>query len=369
MAIAHNPVGSKMLADKTILAKRYRFWLLQSGGWLLFGFIDLYASSQMTGPVPMSGKHVFAWATSLLTGFCISLIIWPLYKVTYRRSKSILSYVLVSVLCTLTGSFLWLTLKDLIEQAIKLGMPYSIWSQSHASGFVDYITVNILFLSVPLFAWSFLYFGYRLVADLNAEKTKYQTTLLQAKEAELHMLRYQINPHFLFNSLNSIQALMYRNTAQADEMLTEFSEFLRYTLENKDDVHVSLGHEIEMISKYLYIEKIRHQEKLSYTIDVSENTREIKVLSFLLQPLVENALKHGSKSAEGVLRIHIKTLKANGHLLIRILNSGPWRKQEAGKGIGIENVRKRLENAYPFKHSLNIEEKKDWVVVEIKLVP
>jgi LytS/YehU family sensor histidine kinase len=162
---------------------------------------------------------------------------------------------------------------------------------------------------------------------------------------------------------------MYKNTQLADEMLTEFSEFLRYTLENKDDVYVSLEHEMEMISKYLFIEKIRYQEKLNYTIDVAENTRELKVLSFLLQPLVENAIRHGGKSNEGHIQIHIETLVHNNYLLIRITNSGGWQDTGTRKGIGIENVKSRLENAYHKNHLLSIEKKDNYVVVELKLVP
>lgn len=358
-----------MLVSNSIVAKKYRFWLFQIVGWLLFGIIDLYASSQMTGPFSMSGKHVLAWALSLFVGFCITLLMRPFYRFIYLRRQSIISYTLISILCTLIGSLLWLTLKDLTERAIDLGMPYSIWSQTDQSGFVDYITVNILFLSVPLFAWSFLYFGYKLVYDLNVERHKFQMTRLQAKEAELQMMRYQINPHFLFNSLNSIQALMYKSTQLADEMLTEFSEFLRYTLENKDDVYVSLEHEIEMISKYLYIEKIRYQEKLNYNIDVAENTRKLKVLSFLLQPLVENAIRYGDKSLEGHIQIDIETLKQNKYLLIRITNSGEWQDPGSRKGFGIENVKNRLENAYHENHLLSIEKQDNCVLIELKLIP
>jgi two-component system LytT family sensor kinase len=227
--------------------------------------------------------------------------------------------------------------------------------------------LNTLILSAPLYIWSFIYFGYKFIEDIRIEKSKYQETLLRAKEAQLQMLRHQINPHFLFNSLNSIQALMYKNLPLADEMLTEFSEFLRYNLENKDELYVTLEEEIEIISKYLYIEKIRFQEKLNYEIQVAENARKIKILSFLLQPLVENAIKHGLKSKQDILNIEIICSLRDRYLVITIRNSGKWVDDHNKKGIGIMNVRSRLKSAYPLKHIIKIEEGNNWVTIELQI--
>lgn len=356
-----------MNLNKLILDRRQRFWLFQIVGWTLFGIIYLYSESQMTGPNALSGRYILTLFISLFTGFSVSLLLRVLYRIAYRKSRSIVVFAFISLVCSLFGSLLWFSFMDLIELALALGMPYSVWTQTHASGFTDYVVTNLLFLSSPLFAWSFIYFGYKLTEDLNREKEKYQRSLLQAKDAQLQMLRYQINPHFLFNSLNSVQALMYRNTAQADEMLTEFSEFLRYTLENKDEVYVRLEQEIEMLSKYLYLEKIRFQEKLQYQIDIRDQTDNLKVLSFLLQPFVENAIKHGISKTTAPLKIEITSERMDRMLIITIRNSGRWKESGEGTGIGIANVRSRLENAYPGKHDLSIKEENNWVKVELKL--
>ena len=321
----------------------------------------------MTGPTEISYKHIIDWFINLLTGFAISLLLRQIYKPIYIKSQSIVGFVLISILCSLAGSLMWLSANDIIELGLRIGMPYSIWSMWSESGFADYLTFNILFLSGPLFAWSFLYFGYKLVDDLGIEKSKYQETLLLAKEAQLQMLRYQINPHFLFNSLNSIQALMYKDTPLADEMLAEFSEFLRYTLKNKDEIYVSLEDEIEFISKYLYIEKIRFQDNLNYKIELSDDIRKIKILSFLLQPFVENAIKYGWKSKQDVLNINIRSTKLNNWLVITVENSGKWINEKNHKGIGIENVKNRLKNAYPEKHILRIIEENNCVKIKLKL--
>ncbi len=356
-----------MNLPKFLLNRKYRFWLFQVSGWFIYGIIGLYADSQMTGPYVMSTRHVWAWFFSLLAGFGLSLLIRLVYRSLYRRSYSIVTYVVISILCSIIGSLVWLTVKDIVELFLELGMPYSVWSNRADFAFIDYIMVNILSLSSPLFAWSFLYFGYKLIEDLNIEKSKYQETLLLAREAQLQMLRYQINPHFLFNSLNSIQALMYKNTSLADEMLTEFSEFLRYTLEINSELYVNLEDEINIISKYLYIEKIRFQERLQYTIEIAENTRRIKILSFCLQPFVENAIKHGFKSKQDILNVNIKSILHEDILIVSVKNSGKWIYSDEQTGIGIKNVRSRLENAYPGKHFLSIEDKNDWVIIKLQL--
>lgn len=343
------------------------FWFFQISGWLVYGVIDLYAESQMTGPYEMNYKLLIAWFLSLLTGFAISLLLRILYKSIYTTNRSIVTFSSISFFCAVVGSLLWLSVKDITENGLQLGMPYSIWSAWAEPGFFDYLIVNMMTLTIPLFAWSFIYFGYKLKENISSEKEKNEESLLLAKEAQLQMLRYQINPHFLFNSLSSIQALMYKDTPLADEILGEFSEFLRYTLKNKDKIYVPLEEEIDMISRYLYIEKIRFQEKLSYDIDVTTDTRKIKILSFLIQPFVENAIKYGLKEKQDVLKINLRSYKKNNWLIIAIDNSGKWINNNTKQGIGIENVMNRLNNAYPDKHILDIAEDNKWVKVKLQI--
>ena len=108
---------------------------------------------------------------------------------------------------------------------------------------------EVFLLTTPLFAWSVIYFGLKLWFDLESEKERLNKANYLAKEAQLKMLRYQINPHFLFNSLNSIQALMYKDVEKADSMLTEFSEFFRYTLKHNNTTYVPVKIEMEIIEK------------------------------------------------------------------------------------------------------------------------
>jgi len=210
-----------------------------------------------------------------------------------------------------------------------------------------------------------------LVFKLFEENYRYnfreeETRKLKA-EAELRLLRFQINPHFLFNSLISIQGLMYHNTRLADKMLTELSEFLRYTLRYNKLLYVPFKNEIEIIEKYLDIEKIRFGDKLSFTFRIDPETRDIKVLCFILQPLVENAIKHGMKSNPEGVKIFIRAEMDSAWFKITIMNTGKFDGDNIKMGTGIKNVRERLENAYPGRQEFNISQEGDWVNAIIKI--
>jgi len=196
-----------------------------------------------------------------------------------------------------------------------------------------------------------------------------EETMKLKAEAELRLLRFQINPHFLFNSLISIQGLMYHNTKLADKMLTELSEFLRYTLRYNKQIYVPLKNEIDIIEKYFDIEKIRFGDKLKFTFRISPETMEIKVLCFILQPLVENAIKHGMKSNPEGVRVITEAEIISGWMRITVMNTGKLDNDNIKMGTGIKNVRDRMENAYPGSHKFEIIQINNWVhaIVKIKV--
>jgi two-component system LytT family sensor kinase len=141
---------------------------------------------------------------------------------------------------------------------------------------------------------------------------KEEETMKLKVEAELRLLRFQINPNFLFNSLISIQGLMYHNTKLADTMLTELSEFLRYTLRYNKQIYIPLKNEIDIIEKYFVIERISFGDKLKFTFRIDPDTLEIKVLCFILQPRVENAIKQGMKSDSKGVKVITETEMISG---------------------------------------------------------
>ena len=185
------------------------------------------------------------------------------------------------------------------------------------------------------------------------EKIKNETELKTlVKEAELNALKSQINPHFLFNSLNSISSLTITNPDKAQEMLIKLSEFIRYSLKHDDIEQSSFKLELENIQKYLDIEKVRFGERLKYVQKVNENCYNFKIPNMLLQPLIENAIKHGVYESMDEVLVKLECNCDNDHLNIRIINDyDPLATKKKGRGIGLKNIRERLLLIYQ-KHNL-----------------
>lgn len=167
--------------------------------------------------------------------------------------------------------------------------------------------------------------------------------------AQLHALRSQLNPHFLFNALNSVVTLMGRDAQGAQRMLVRLSELLRATLAAGDESEVELRQELELVERYLDIERIRFGDKLTATVDVDPSLMRAKVPALLLQPLVENAITHGISqiSTPGIVRIG--AYQDGGILHVSVTDNGPGplvKPKRPGSGIGISNLRARLERLY-----------------------
>jgi two-component system LytT family sensor kinase len=237
--------------------------------------------------------------------------------------------------------------------------------------FIHVIISTIWNLPV-FFGWSILYFGIKYWYQWNFEKDRAEKANLLAQSAQLQMLRYQLNPHFLFNSLNSIRALINEDQKTSREMISELSEFLRYSLVTKNYSEVPLSHELEAMQHYFSIEKKRFEEKLEVNFDINREAEKYPVLSFILHPLVENAVKYGMMTTVMPLRIRITANVIDGSLFLKVSNTGKWispgdGNNESSTGTGLRNISTRLENAYPGKHKLDIGQIGDSVVATIEL--
>ena len=196
-----------------------------------------------------------------------------------------------------------------------------------------------------------------------------QTLLKQTlQESELNLLKSQINPHFLFNSLNSINSLIITEPERAREMILELSDFLRYTVRNNENEKVSLHDEMENIRKYLDIEKIRFGSRLVLEDDFEEGCLEMLMPNMILQPIYENAIKHGVNESTDAVTISTKCFIENGELKIVVSNNfTPGNLSRKGKGIGLENIRKRLMLIFKRHDLLNIVKYRDIFEVQITI--
>jgi signal transduction histidine kinase len=249
--------------------------------------------------------------------------------------------------------------------------------------FIFYVSLNNLFQSEPLFfstlffvkAFNFLFIVISFVGlyylikhwfDLKKQKEMTQVANNLANEAQLQMLRYQINPHFLFNALNTIRSMVEEDKTVARNMITELSNFFRYSL-SQNGTTDTFENEINAIRNYLEIQKIRFEEKLEVSYDIDKEIYQIKIPFFIILPLVENAIKFGLQSSQSPLRIKI-VAKANSHLEISVHNTGSiieGDNNNEGTKTGIENTKKRLSLYFPDNYTFKLFKKDSWVISQI----
>jgi two-component system LytT family sensor kinase len=240
------------------------------------------------------------------------------------------------------------------------------WEDPSAGLSLRFNLMMVISWIAPLIGWSAFYFGIKFWQEWMIQKEKTEKANALAQTAQLQMLRYRINPHFLFNALNSIRALISENKLSAKRMVTELSEYLRYSLVSRNYQTVPLKDEIESIRHYFEIQKIRYEDKLGVLFDIDPAAEEYPIMSFLLHPLVENAVQYGMHTSPMPLKIRIKAELFEKNLHIEVSNSGSWvepsdQEESRAIGKGLDNLRQRLEDAYTGKHHFEIFEKEDSV--------
>lgn len=173
------------------------------------------------------------------------------------------------------------------------------------------------------------------------------------RDTELNLLKSQINPHFLFNSLNSISSLTMSNPSEARDMIIRLSDFLRYSLKHRENEFVPLKDELVRMKDYLAIEKIRFGEKLQYTFDIHETCEDFPVPTMIFQPLFENAIRHSVYESVDPVKVRFECAPDQGSMRVIIINDyDPDIPSRKGTGVGLENVRQRLQLAYQGKGSV-----------------
>jgi two-component system, LytTR family, sensor kinase len=286
------------------------------------------------------------------------------YAWAIRRKLTVLLYLCI-IVYTVFGPVFFLLLSTLIETALWSGnvIPFSLDLVKKYSPGASFV---LLFLSAT-------YFLTHLILQTGKQReTTFKAETL-AKDVQLKMLRYQINPHFLFNVLNSIYTLIDENTDKAKKLVIDMSEYYRYTL-NKQEHTISIEKEVESIIKYFEIQKTRFEEDFHYEISVSEAVKSVLIPSFLIHLLVENAIKYGTKTEKHKLIVKLSIRMENKILLIKVYNTGKLlyakpggEKNIDGTGNGIENLKHRLSLYYDDNYSFSLKEEEGWVIASIEI--
>ncbi len=322
--------------------KNRAFWTLQSIGW--GGYFVLRTLSGIANN--MGWSYVLHTLLLTATGYSITLLMAAAYRRLIRTKP----------LYTWVGSILIVIVAAAGFSAIETWSVATFIQPGTRPEGIRFMGAILLTVSL-LIAWSALYYSINFYLLLEAQSDRLLRLESQASNAQLAMLRYQLNPHFLFNTLNSISTLvLLKQTDRANAMLSRLSSFLRYTLVNESIGLVSVAQEIETLKLYLEIEKMRFEERLRPHFHIDPSCNGAQLPSLLLQPLIENAIKYAVTPQEEGADISIEVRRQVDRVVINVSDTGPgadalYRKRAAeSTGVGLANIRDRLAQAYGDNH-------------------
>ena len=322
--------------------KARAFWMLQAAGWS--GYFILRTVSGISNNFSFDGEIRVIIET--IIGYCLTLLLSALYGY-YRRLPRV-----AGILLTLTT----LALATIIYAVLE-AFTFSLVTPLAEPGISLARVVGFLFFTVTvLCGWSALYFGINFYLIVEQQADQMQHLEHQASHAQLAMLRYQLNPHFLFNTLNSISTLvLLKQTERANVMLSRLSSFLRYTLANEPTAHVTLAQEVETLKLYLEIEKMRFDERLRPHFEIDPRVAKARLPSLLLQPLVENAIKYAVTPQEEGADITVSARLAGERVQISVSDTGPGlievkTRPTLSTGVGLANIKERLAQSFGADH-------------------
>ncbi|MCE3229272.1 MAG: lytS [Bacteroidetes bacterium] len=229
------------------------------------------------------------------------------------------------------------------------------------------ISEVVINYSVPFLLWNIIYFGFQYFLNYRRAEINSLRYLAASRESELSSLKAQLNPHFMFNSMNSIRALIDEDPVKAKEAITKLSNILRNTLLMNKSKQIQLREEISLVKEYLDLEHIRYEERLSYEFKIDEEVNDLKIPPFIIQAQVENAIKHGISKLPGNGTVTIEAFRLGEILKIKVSNTGKLSTEKPLTGVGFTNSMQRLELLYGTAGQIFISEVGNLVVVDINI--
>jgi two-component system, LytTR family, sensor kinase len=317
------------------------FWILQTAGWT--GYFILRTLSGFANS--MGAMYVVHTAILTATGYSLTLLMATLFRWLISLRPGLTLLLSLSAVIAASTAF----------SIIETWSISTFVNQNFRPAGFGYFGA-IVFTFALLAAWTALYYGINYYLLLEDEIRTRERLESQASTAQLAMLRYQLNPHFLFNTLNSISTLvLLKQTERANAMLARLSSFLRYTLVNEPTAQVTLAQEVETLKLYLEIEKMRFEERLRPHFRIDPSTIGARLPSLLLQPLVENAIKYAVTPSEMGADIWVKAERQGQGIRIEVADSGPGTQAalavHESTGVGLANIKDRLAQAYGAAHA------------------
>lgn len=338
--------------------RTFVYWLLQILGWGLFIMGNIIVGAMQQNNISqVYNDSILIFIMGI--GFTHSYR-WVIHQLNWKRLNILALIPRVVFASMLLGAFFMIfntTLSDMLNGEFPL-----IGSMVKLKFWTNAVNFMILF-----FLWSIIYFTVSLFENWKREEIQNLELRAAKTEIELNSFKSQMNPHFMFNSLNSIRALVDEDPMKAKHAITTLSGIMRNNLLLGKKQVVSLREELDLVEKYLIIEKIRFEERLKVEIEIAPECLSNEIPPFMLQTIVENGIKHGISALieGGAVRV---TGKMDGSLmLLEVFNSGTYEPRDDREGFGLNNTRKRLELIYGGNAFFDIQNTKDGVITRLHI--
>lgn len=338
------------------------FWILQFAGW---GFINCLS-------LLLLKKINFEFIIySIIIGLFISILVTSILRWYLKRNIDFESFKLKDLTkigvsfflaCFLYGSLNYLFGYIYVKYGPSLSKEHIEMFKMYDGFWVQ--VINSLFM---IGAWTVTYFIIKLLLKLNRDRIERLELNTNLKQAQLNTLKGQINPHFMFNSLNNIRGLMLEDVEKSREMLTKISEMLRYSLTKNNVNGITVEEELEMVDNYIALSKIQFEERLLFEKKIEKDTLQFQIPPMIIQLLVENAAKHGISNLKKGGQIKLEIAKNANGLQILVINSGKLEIAKGSTQLGLKNIKQRLKLLYGDKATFNLKEVGDQVVAEINI--
>lgn len=332
------------------------FWRLQALGWggallMTTGMGGILHSPAGEGILVALFRSVFGFVAS-------SVALRPLLRALRHRGQAVSGPGLLATVsaCGLLG---------LADTASAIGFASLSGIDLEQPGVRTFLAASAFIRAVLYGFWSILYFAVHYRLDTQRDQLRAARAEAAARSSELQMLRSQVNPHFLFNALNSILAES-GDASSVRRITLALADYLRFSLAQRGEVE-RLGTELDALESYLRVEKARFEDGLEYRIEADEAARRAPAPVALVQPLLENAIKYGQRSAIRPLQIAVSAVAGEDSLAVSVVNTGEWTEEDSPTKTGLSNLRRRLALLYGDAASLSIAKENGEVRVHVRL--
>jgi len=344
------------------MSRKTIYWICQLVGWTLYavfsvGMTYIFAGAEIVQLEFLIGQVVVA--SSLMFFSHLFRLYIKRHNWVNNKVKILIPKVMLGVLIVAAITPLFINVIFRLMPSMDGGPPLTLAS---------YIGFTFGSLSV-MALWSTIYFAFQFIQRNRRNEIEKLELNSALQEAELAILKNQVNPHFLFNALNNIRSLILSDPEKARKMVTHISELLRYSIQFNASEKVPLGQELEIVKDYLQLESVQFNDRLTYDMQIEDDTLQVKIPPMAIQLLVENAIKHGISQLSTGGNIHIAAHLEADHLSIAVTNTGQLQKKGKREGIGLKNLIERMQILFGQFADLKLENSGNQTVTASLKIP